>query len=170
MARAQSLARCSAGPDSVTLKEGISVGAHRVRLGFGLYRHMLDDAHCRFAVQCGASHLVVHLVDYYAGRGDGHRGDQPVGDRWGWWRAGDPQRLWTAAELIELRRRAEAAGLTLAAIENLDPAHWGDVLTDGPRRSQHVENVKQIIRAMGEAGIPVLGYYFSLAGVAGRTT
>jgi mannonate dehydratase len=32
----------------------------------------------------------------------------------------------------------------------------------------HIENVKTIIRRMGEAGIPVLGYNFSLAGVCGR--
>jgi mannonate dehydratase len=141
--------------------------------GFGLYRHMLDDdddAHLRFAVQCGATHLVAHLVDYFAGRDARQRGDQPVGDRWGWGRAGDPKRIWTAGELTQLRKRVESAGLKLAAIENLDPAHWGDVLTDGPRRAQHIQNVKSIIRALGEAAIPMLGYYFSLAGVAGRTT
>ena len=141
-----------------------------MNLGFGLYRHMLDDGHFQFAVQCGATHLIVHLVDYYAGRNPGHRGDQPVGDRWGWGHAGDPNRLWTTSELNDLRRRVEAAGLKLAALENLDPAHWGDILTDGPHRPRHVENVKQIVRAMGEAGIPMLGYDCSLAGVAGRIT
>jgi mannonate dehydratase len=60
--------------------------------------------------------------------------------------------------------------LVLAAIENLDPAHWHDVLLDGPRRPQHIENVRTIIRHMGEAGIPMLGYNFSLAGVCGRVT
>jgi mannonate dehydratase len=141
-----------------------------MKLGFGLYAHMLDEAHFQFALQCGATHLVAHLVDYFNRDDAGGPVDQPVGDRWGWGRAGDPQRIWTSSQLLDLRRRVEAAGLTLAAIENLDPAHWGDVLTDGPRRAQHVENVKQILRAMGEAGIPTLGYYFSLAGVAGRVT
>jgi hypothetical protein len=58
----------------------------------------------------------------------------------------------------------------LAAIENLDPAHWHDILLDGPQRSQQIEKVKTIIRNLGEAGIPVLGYNFSLAGVCGRVT
>ena len=58
----------------------------------------------------------------------------------------------------------------LAAIENLDPAHWHDILLDGPQRPQQVEKVKTIIRRLGEAGIPVLGYNFSLAGVSGRVT
>jgi mannonate dehydratase len=64
----------------------------------------------------------------------------------------------------------EDAGLVLAAIENLDPAHWHDILLDGPQRSAQIEKVKTIIRRMGEAGIPVLGYNFSLAGVCGRVT
>ena len=36
-----------------------------MKLGFGLYRHQLNDEHFRFARQCGATHLVVHLVDYF---------------------------------------------------------------------------------------------------------
>ncbi len=61
-------------------------------------------------------------------------------------------------------------GWFLAAIENLDPAHWHDILLDGPQRPQQIEKVKTIIRRLGEAGIPVLGYNFSLAGVCGRVT
>ena len=84
--------------------------------------------------------------------------------------AGDPEQLWTVAELKQLRGEIESAGLVLAAIENLDPAHWHDILLDGPRRGEQIEKVKTILRRMGEAGIPVLGYNFSLAGVCGRVT
>jgi mannonate dehydratase len=58
----------------------------------------------------------------------------------------------------------------LAALENLDPAHWHDILLDGPLRGKQIENVKTIVRRLGDAGIPVLGYNFSLAGVCGRVT
>jgi mannonate dehydratase len=78
--------------------------------------------------------------------------------------------LWTAAELIEIRREIEDAGLVLAAIENLDPAFWYDILLDGPKRAEHIENIKTIVRRMGEAGVPVLGYNFSIAGVCGRVS
>ena len=78
--------------------------------------------------------------------------------------------LWTVRELKTLRGEIEDAGLVLAAIENLDPAHWHDILLDGPQRPQQIEKVKTIIRRLGEAGIPVLGYNFSLAGVCGRVT
>ena len=33
---------------------------------------------------------------------------------------------------------------------------------------QQIENLKTIIRNVGKAGIPVFGYNFSIAGVAGR--
>lgn len=140
-----------------------------MKLGLGLYRHMLNDDYFSFAVQAGCSHVIVHLVDYFRQGESNPLQNQPTGDKdkpWGI--AGDPNRLWTAAELTALRQRIEAAGLKLEGIENLDPAHWHDILLDGPKRAQHIGNVKATLRAMGEAGIGTLGYNFSLAGVCGR--
>jgi mannonate dehydratase len=73
-------------------------------------------------------------------------------------------------EMRTIREEIEDAGLSLAAIENLDPAIWHDVLLDGPKRAEQIEDVKTTIRRMGEAGIPVLGYNFSIAGVCGRVS
>ncbi|MGA2177408.1 MAG: mannonate dehydratase [Verrucomicrobiota bacterium] len=42
------------------------------------------------------------------------------------------------------------------------------MLLDGPKKLQQIENLKTIISNVGRAGIPVLGYNFSIAGVAGR--
>jgi len=141
-----------------------------MKLGLGLYRHMLTPENFAFARQAGATHIVAHLVDYFRGGQHAHAEDQPTGTDRGWGQAGDPDALWTVDELVGIRRDVEAAGLTLEAIENFDPAHWHDVLLDGPQRDQHIENVKTLIRRVGEAGIPIIGYNFSLAGVAGRTT
>ncbi|HEY3756837.1 MAG TPA: mannonate dehydratase [Opitutaceae bacterium] len=141
-----------------------------MKLGLGLYRHMLTAENFRFARQAGATHIVAHLVDYFRGAPDNPRGGQPTGSDSGWGLAGDPGKLWTLEELETIRKGIEAEGLKFEAIENIDPAHWHDILLDGPRRAEHIENVKTIIRRMGEAGIPVLGYNFSLAGVAGRVT
>lgn len=140
-----------------------------MKLGLGLYRHMLNRENFQFARQAGATHIVAHLVDYFRGGAHATRDDQPTGTDFGWGLAGDPDHLWTREELVHLRREVEAAGLKLEAIENFDPAHWHDVLLDGPRRAVQIENVKTIIRRLGEAGIPVMGYNFSIAGVAGRT-
>ncbi len=142
-----------------------------MKVGLGLYRHMLTREYYDFARQAGATHVVVHLVDYFNRGKANPRDNQPSGEKYEpWGIAGDPEKLWTVAELKQLRGEIEDAGLVLAAIENIDPAHWHDILLDGPLRSEHIENVKTIIRRMGEAGIPVLGYNFSLAGVCGRVT
>jgi mannonate dehydratase len=141
----------------------------KMKLGLGLYRHMLNDEYYSFAVQAGCTHVIVHLVDYFKQGDTNPNNNQPTGDKdkpWGV--AGDPNKLWTVKELVELRKQIEGEGLKLEGIENLDPAHWHDILLDGPRRALHIRNVHTILRAMGEAGIATLGYNFSLAGVCGR--
>jgi len=141
-----------------------------MKLGLGLYRHMLNRENFQFARQAGATHIVAHLVDYFKGGAKNPRDNQPTGTERGWGLAGDPNHLWTAEELTAIRQEIEAEGLTLEAVENFDPAHWHDVLLDGPKKQAQIENVKTIIRRLGEAGIPILGYNFSLAGVCGRVT
>jgi len=139
-----------------------------MKLGLGLYRHQLNREHYDFAKQCGCTHLVIHLVDYFRSSRSNTPGDQPVGDDSGWGLAGNPDKLWTYEELAEIRKEINAAGLELEAIENFDPAHWHDVLLDGPKKRPQLENLKNIIRNVGRAGIPIFGYNFSIAGVAGR--
>jgi mannonate dehydratase len=141
-----------------------------MKLGLGLYRHMLTRENFQFARQIGATHVVAHLVDYFKGGARNPRDNQPTGTESGWGLAGDPDVLWSLEELQALRREVEAAGLKLEAIENFDPAHWYDVLLDGPKKRPQMENLKIIIRRLGQAGIPVMGYNFSIAGVAGRVT
>ncbi len=139
-----------------------------MKLGFGLYKHMLNDEHYKFAKQCGATHIIIHLVDYFKSSRVQSKSNQPVGDLQGWGLAGDPDKLWTVDELLQIKEQLAKHDLVLAGIENFDPAHWYDVLLDGPKRDQHIENCKTIIRNVGSAGIPIFGYNFSLAGVAGR--
>ena len=139
-----------------------------MKLGLGLYRHMLTPENYRFARQCGCTHIVAHYVDYFRGGIDYERVNQPTGGRHGWGLAGDPDKIWTYEEFQALKAAINAEGLELAAIENFDPAHWYDVLLDGPRKKEQLDNIKSIIRNAGRAGIPVIGYNFSIAGVAGR--
>ena len=140
-----------------------------MKLGLGLYRHMLTRDNFQFARQAGATHIVAHLVDYFKGGAHNPRDNQPTGAEQGWGLAGDPNQLWPLAELLALRKEINAAGLELEAIENFDPAHWHDILLDGPKQKQQLENIKTIVRRLGQAGIPILGYNFSIAGVCGRT-
>jgi len=141
-----------------------------MKLGFGLYRHMLNAEHYIFAKQCGATHIVVHLVDYLNTKENSNQNaNQPIGSRKGWGFAGDGT-LWSLEFLSDLKKEINSYGLEVEAIENFDPAMWHDILLDGPKKEAQIELVKEQIRIVGKAGIPVLGYNFSLAGVAGRTT
>lgn len=141
-----------------------------MKLGFGFYRHMLNKENFDFAVQCGATHAVVHLVDYFYKGVQGKENNQPIGDLNGGWgfAGGTPDEAWSAESLKSLKDELDEHGLVLEAIENFDPAHWHDILLDGPKKLEQIEKVKQIIRNVGAAGIPVFGYNFSLAGVSGR--
>ncbi len=73
-----------------------------MKLGFGLYRHMLNEEHYKFAKQCGATHLVIHLVDYFGHNKD--NADQPIGGEDGWGKAGGNE-IWTLeAEIYSFPR------------------------------------------------------------------
>jgi mannonate dehydratase len=141
-----------------------------MKLGLGLYRHMLTRNNYDFAKQCGCTHIVVHLVDYFNKGNQRNKNDQPIGDGSGWGYAGNPDAIWSVDELRALKSEINAAGLELEAIENFDPANWHDILLDGPKKKIQIEQLKQIIRNVGKAGIPVFGYNFSLAGVSSRIT
>lgn len=136
-----------------------------MKLGLGLYRDLLTEENFRFAKQAGATHLVVHLVDYFGG-------DNPSlssgPDDTGW---GMPAEhgLWTYEELTQLKEEIESYGLTWEAIENFNPIHWHDILLDGPKKQEQLDHLKQMIRNVGRAGIPIIGYNFSIAGVWGWT-
>jgi D-mannonate dehydratase len=58
-------------------------------------------------------------------------------------------------------------GLKVAALENLSPNFWSDILLDGPKKHAQIDGLKQLVRDAGRAGIPVIGYNFSIAGVWG---
>ena len=129
-----------------------------MKLGLGLYPNILTRDNYRFAKQMGATHIVAHLPGY------SQTAKRPVEP--------DPDGrlpVWTYEELRDLRAAINAEGLELAAIENFEPMHWYDVLLDGPRRAEQMKGLKTLIRNMGKAGIPVMGYNFSIAGVWGRT-
>jgi mannonate dehydratase len=80
--------------------------------------------------------------------------------------ADDP--IWSYEGLRALKAVVNAGGLELEALENFAPAHWFDVLLDGPRRAEQMEHLKRILRDVGRAGIRTMGYNFSVAGVWGR--
>lgn len=138
-----------------------------MKLGLGLYRSMLTKEYYRFAKQAGCT----HLVDYFP---DMSKNGLPATDaKNNWGVTTGNLEDWSYESLRQLKAEINEEGLELYAIENFDPAHWYDVLLAGPRRDKQIGLVKSIIRNVGKAGIPVIGYNFSLnfslAGVWGHT-
>lgn len=126
-----------------------------MKLGLSLSGKLLTAANFRFSRQMGATHLIAHLNDYT------RVGQPPVPGT-------PPIPLWTDAQLRALKDTVNAEGLVLAGIENFDPAHWSDILLDGPRKAAQMEDLKGLIRALGRVGIPLMGYNFSIAAVWGH--
>ena len=145
----------------------MSSHASSVKLGLGLYREMLTAQNLQFARQAGATHIVAHLVSYFS-RSDELNTAGSLDEGWGV--SVPEEERWTYEGLRDLRLLVEGEGLELAAIENFEPAHWYDVLLDGPRKVEQLEKLATIVRNAGRAGVPTIGYNFSIAGVWGRTT
>ncbi len=65
-------------------------------------------------------------------------------------------------DLLLLRQRIEDAGLQWAVLGGV-PQDWCDKIKLGlPGRDEQIENWCKSLRNMGAAGVPVLGYFFSL--------
>ena len=63
-----------------------------MKLGLGLYRHMLTPENFRFARQAGATHIVAHWVDYFH---TGPRIPQSESEGQGWGLTQNQGKLWT---------------------------------------------------------------------------
>ncbi|MET0599612.1 MAG: mannonate dehydratase [Mesorhizobium sp.] len=136
-----------------------------MKIGLGLYREQLVTENFRFARQAGATHIVAHLTNYFRGR-DPSLSAGTEADGWG---DCSTDTLWTHEELAALVATVRHHGLELAAIENFSPRFWSDVLLGGPQRDAQMEGLKRLVRDAGRAGIPCIGYNFSIAGVWGWT-
>lgn len=133
-----------------------------MKLGLGFHRERITRENFRFARQAGCTHAIVHLVDRFRAC------PLPNTDATCFGMTRAEGRVWSFDELRGVRDLAREEGLQLEAIENIDPSFWCDILLDGPRKREQFEGLKRLIRDMGRLEIPVLGYYFSLAGVWGR--
>ena len=67
--------------------------------------------------------------------------------------------------LKSLRERGEAAGLRLAAIENVPTTFYDKCMLGLPGRDQQIDNMHKTIRNIGKAGIPIFGYHWASSGV-----
>jgi mannonate dehydratase len=135
-----------------------------MKVGLTLFGDLLSADGARFAAQVGASHVVVHLTNYsrladpssYLAGGVGPILGNCSGER-----------LWSYDEMADLVGMLRSHGLAIAALENFSPNFWYAVLLDGPEKKSQMEGLKRLVRDAGRAGIPCIGYNFSIAGVWG---
>lgn len=126
-----------------------------MKLGIGFYQKMLTKENFRYARQMGCTHVVAHLTDYHT---IDRRIDLDL-----------HKEMYSLENLLRLKREINEEGLEFHAIENFCPAHWHDILLDGPKKMEQLDEIKMIIRNAGIAGISTIGYNFSIAGVWGLT-
>jgi mannonate dehydratase len=76
-----------------------------------------------------------------------------------------PTRRWSALDLAQLRAAVEAHGLALSCIEGVPRNLLDKAMLGLPGAEEQIEDFKATLRAMGQAGIPVLGYNWIPDGV-----
>ncbi|MEQ1954502.1 mannonate dehydratase [Mesorhizobium yinganensis] len=135
-----------------------------MRVGLSLHGASLSEQGARFAAQLGVRDVVVHLTNYtrnadgsaYLAGGVGPVNGECI-----------DAPLWSYDYMAGMVAMLARHGLSVAAMENISPNFWSDILLDGPRKLEQMEAMKSLVRDAGRAGIPVIGYNFSLAGVWG---
>ncbi len=70
------------------------------------------------------------------------------------------EQRWEYQDIRRLVDRVAAFGLTVEAIENLPTHFYDQVMLGGDRTAEQIGNVCATIRALGRAGIPILGLCF----------
>jgi mannonate dehydratase len=136
-----------------------------MRAGLTLSGDNLSEDGAVFAAELGVTDVVIHLNDYSAGPGaEPYLSGEAVGPI-----LKDCRNvaLWDYETMAGAAAMLARHGLRIAALENFSPAFWSDILLDGPKRAAQMEGLKRLVRDAGRAGIPVIGYNFSIAGVWG---
>ena len=106
-----------------------------MRIALGQFNELTDEQ-LKFVKQCGCDDLLLNTPKL------------PGDERWEF------------RDLLLLRTRAENAGLRLIALENVPVRFYDRIMLGLPGRDQQLENMRETVRNMGRAGIPILGYHF----------
>lgn len=73
-------------------------------------------------------------------------------------------------ELEAARERVESHGLTLTGIQSLPYSLYGDIMFGREGKEEALEQIERLIRNLGEADVPILGYQWNPRGVVPMRT
>src|SRR5690348_18441068 len=111
-----------------------------MKIGLGLYRHMLTRDYYDFARQAGCTHVVVHLVDYLNQGATNPSNNQPTGAKYEpGGPAGDADQISTTRDVKKLRGGIEGVGRVRGGSQHPGPAHWRAIVHDGAERQQLIQ-------------------------------
>lgn len=97
---------------------------------------MLTEEYLRFARQMGVAGIQLNTPDL----------------------PGDTR--WETTDVRDLVGRVQDAGLVLEAIENLPNHFYDKAMLGASGRDEQIENVRHTVRALGAAGVPILGMHW----------
>jgi mannonate dehydratase len=113
----------------------IDLNSLPMRVGLGQFNEITEER-LKFVKQCGCDDFLLNTPKL--------PGEQ----------------RWEFRDLLMLRTHAENAGLRLMALENVPIPFYDKIMLGLPGREEQLENMKETVRNMGRAGIPILGYHF----------
>lgn len=130
----------------------------------GLRTRTLSDERLQFCRQIGVEDV---FLDHRDPHGDvfadeGSRDDETIPI--------DEGIVPSVSDLVQARRRAEDAGLRLMGIQSLSYNVYGKIMLGKDESEQQLETIKQLVRNVGEANIPILGYQWNPRGVVPMRT
>nr|WP_245180861.1 mannonate dehydratase [Halomicroarcula amylolytica] len=76
----------------------------------------------------------------------------------------------SVTNLVEARRRVEDLGVRFAGVHTIGQRVYEDIMFDREDADEQLETIKTLIKNMGQAGIPVLGYQWNPTNVPARTS
>lgn len=148
------------------MEHGVSTGSESDAPGLrtGLRTRTLADERLAFCRQIGVEDI---FLDHRDPRGDvfedeGSRDDETV--------VVDEGIVPSVSELVQARRRAEDAGLRLMGIQSLSYNVYGKIMLGKDGQAEQLDTIKELIRNVGQADIPILGYQWNPRGVVPMRT
>ena len=111
-----------------------------MRVGLGQFQDLTDDK-LQFIKQCGCDDFQMNTPNL------------PGKERWEY------------EDIAKYVAKAAEFDLRLMSIENVPKYFYDKIMLGQPEREQQIKTMEHTVRAMGKAGVPILGYCFMPTGV-----
>ncbi len=136
----------------------------------GLRSKTLSDDRLAYIAQLGVEDVFIDPSLPSGGTGGDIYGDTSDGDR-EYQLVLSPDHVPSVDRLVELRRKAAEAGVTVTGVHSLKFNMYGDIMFGRDGQEKQLAAIERLIENLGEAEIPILGYQWNPRGlVPMRTT